>query len=97
MIRAFLRWLRNEWRLIRLDTWVDEPKSTLGTMADPRVAKMVVRQRAYGKRLRRQGRSLLSGKEYIPAMTQPAPAAKPPKGDKVVPIRSAQRSSQDRR
>jgi hypothetical protein len=86
MIRALLHWLREEWRLMWLETWAEEPRSTLGTMADPRVQVMVTRQRAYGKRLRRQGRSLLSGKEYIPAMTLPAPA-KPPKGDKVVPIR----------
>jgi len=95
MMRAFWlqfsAWLRNEWRLIRLDTWAEEPRSTspAGSVADPRVARMDLRQRAYGKRLRREGRSLLSGKEYTPALTKEQPAP-PPKSGKVVPIRKRQ-------
>jgi hypothetical protein len=88
MIRALLHWLREEWRLMWLETWAEEPRSTLGTMADPKVQVMVTRQRAYGKRLRRQGRSLLggkSGKVYKPALTVQVPI-KPDDG-KVIPIR----------
>lgn len=62
-----------------------EPESRAGSVADPMVARMDLRQRAYGKRLRREGRTLLAGKEYIPTMTKPQPA-KPPKADRVVSI-----------
>lgn len=40
--------------------------------AGDRTAYLTVKQRAMGKRLRRQGRSLLSGKEYVPALTKKA-------------------------
>lgn len=63
-------------------------ESDAGSVADPRVARMDLKQRAYGKRLRREGRTLLAGKEYIPTLTIPAPA-KPPRADKVVLLRRA--------
>lgn len=37
-----------------------------------RTAYLTVKQRAMGKRLRRQGRSLLTGKPYTPVLTKPA-------------------------
>jgi hypothetical protein len=65
-----------------------EPRneSTAGSVADPRVARMDLRQRSYGKRLRREGKTLLSGKAYVPVLTIALPV-KPPKADKVTPIR----------
>jgi hypothetical protein len=47
---------------------------------------MDLRQRSYGKRLRREGKTLLSGKAYVPVLTIALPV-KPPKADKVTPIR----------
>lgn len=58
-----------------------------GTVEDPDVANMVVRQRAMGKRMRRQGRSLLSGKAYVPALTKFAEPASPQQPHNVVPLR----------
>jgi hypothetical protein len=47
---------------------------------------MDLRQRAFGKRMRRQGKSLLSGKDYKPALTKEQPSA-PPADGKVVRLR----------
>lgn len=89
----FLAWCREEWRLARADTWEGGVyRGAVGTAADPDVKQMVVRQRAFGKRLRRQGRSLLGPegkrKAYTPELTKPAPESPPPRADQVVvPLR----------
>lgn len=62
--------------------------SNAGSVADPKVARMDLKQRAYGKRLRREGRSLLSGKAYKPALTTQQPA-KPARTDNVTVLRRA--------
>lgn len=83
-------WARGEWRLMRQHTWAPDPEAGPCTVeGDARAASMVVKQRALGKRLRREGRSILSaGREYTPVLTKPAPVVeRPPKADKVVPIR----------
>lgn len=83
-------WLRREWQLMRMRSWARPREiSGPGTLDDPRVQNMVIKQRALGKRMRKQGRTLLSGKHYIPALTKPGDAP-PPKADKVVPIRKPQ-------
>lgn len=85
------RWALGEWRAMRARSWA--PGDNLdgpGTMADARVAAMVVRQRAYGRRLRRQGKTLLAGKEYVPVLTRAVPEHHdpPPRADRVVvPLR----------
>jgi hypothetical protein len=48
------------------------PKSSLGTLGDDRVAYMTVKQRALGKRMRRQGKSILSRSDYTPELTKKA-------------------------
>jgi len=84
-------WLREEWRLMRAETWADgEYEGEPGTVTDPDVRAMVARQRAFGERLRWQGKSLLSGKEYRPVLTKPAdPPPPPPMANRVFPIRRA--------
>jgi hypothetical protein len=73
-------WLRDEAHLARARTW--EP----GTLSDPKVARMFVKQRAMARRMRRQGRTLLAGKDYVPVLTKPTePPA--PRADKVVTLR----------
>lgn len=52
-------------------------KPAPGTLEDDKVAYMLVKQRAMGKRLRKQGRSLLSGKDYTPELTKKADAPEP--------------------
>lgn len=83
-------WAREEWRRLRAETWA--PDNAPCTVQDPRVALMTLKQRALGKRMRRDGRSLLASKPYVPVLTKPAASeATPPKSDKVVPIRRATR------
>lgn len=99
--RQLLAWIREEWRLLRLDTWddgkYDAPRSPArqptvergdGTANDPKVKRLLDQQVAIAERLRDQGRSILAGKQYIPALTKPADGP-PPKANKVVPIRRA--------
>lgn len=90
-----VEWAREEWRRIRADTWApSEPaENTAGSVADPRVARMDLRMRALGKRMRREGRTLHSPqKRYVPVLTKPAPAERPPKADRVVtPLRFLKR------
>ena len=82
-------WIRREVERARMKTWAPtgERPGPCSVKGDPRVQAMVVKQRAFGKRLRRQGRTLLAGKEYVPALTKPAEPPAPPMADKVVPIR----------
>lgn len=63
-------------------------ESDAGSVADPKVARMDLKQRAYGKRLRREGRTLLAGKHYTPAVGKPTPA-KPTRTDNVTVLRRA--------
>lgn len=84
-------WVREEWRLLRMRTWAPEVDAPPCTLRDPKVALMVLKQRALGKRMRKQGRSLLASKPYTPALTKPAEEPTPPKADKVVPFRRASR------
>lgn len=87
---GLIAWLREEWRLARADTWADGSyRGAVGTSADPDVKRMEARQRAFGERLRRQGRSLLAGKEYVPSLTKPAEPPPPPRANKVVRLRAA--------
>lgn len=85
-----IAWAREEWRLLRLHTWAPDAAQPC-TLRDERVALMVLKQRALGKRMRRQGRSLLADKPYTPVLTKPAEDPAPPKADKVVPFRRAAR------
>lgn len=72
MIRALLRFLRT---------------GTKSSDYEARVKAMELRQREYGKKLRRQGRTLLANKYYIPVLTKPSdPPYPPPMASKVVPI-----------
>lgn len=84
---GFVAWLREEWRLARADTWANgEYRGAAGTIEDPRIKRMDARQRAFGERLRSQGRSLLAGKPYKPVLTKPTEP--PPRADAiVVPMR----------
>lgn len=54
-----------------------KPPSSLGTFGDDGVAYMTVKQRALGKRMRRQGRSLLADKPYTPELTKKAESPEP--------------------
>lgn len=89
---AFIRWLLEEWRVFKLDTWddgkYDAPRA--GSITDPRVARMVERQRIAGDVLRQNGLSILCPRRYIPDGTKPA---EPPPGRRVdadvIPIQRA--------
>lgn len=85
-------WAREEWRLMRQNTWAmtRRPGITGGSVAEPRVAAMDLRMRAYAKRLRREGRHLTNGRRYVPVLTKPAEPP-PPRAAKVYPIRKPQR------
>lgn len=99
VIREFLRWLADEWRLAHMKSWdTPEAQSILGTMEDPRVATMVVAQRALGRRMKREGKSLLGykrqpGRSYTPVLTKPTPIEPAPRSAEVYPIRRAQGGS----
>lgn len=87
-------WIRNEIALMRADTWQGDRliNPALGSFADPRVALVDMKRKQLGKRMKKQGRSLISkrnAKNYVPELTKPAdPPAPPPKADKVVtPLR----------
>ena len=70
-------WVLMAWAVIR-ESRKDKPtKPAPGTLEDPAVALMVVKQRAFGKRLRRKGLSILSGKDYDPVLTKKADAPEP--------------------
>jgi hypothetical protein len=76
-------WLREEIARARARTWAP---GTPGTLQDPRVARVFAKQRELAEQMREQGRTLLSGKEYVPELTKPAePPA--PRADKVVTLR----------
>lgn len=81
---GFIGWCRQEWRLIRAQTWAPAPS----TLADPDVASMVARQKAMGERMKRQGVSLLAGHAYRPALTKPATTPPPRAAAVVTPIRA---------
>ena len=81
-------WAREEWRRLRAESWAPDEFQPC-SVSDPRVARMDLKRRALGKRMRRQGRTLLGGKGYVPVLTKPAEAP-PPKANKVVPIRRAE-------
>ena len=84
-------WAREEWRRIKADSWADDAPQPC-SVSDPRVARMDLKRRALGKRLRKQGRTLLAGKAYVPALTK-AVEESPPKASKVVPINSRRKTS----
>lgn len=99
-----LRWAREEWRLMRLDAW-ESPREgiTGGTLEEPdahasreellahdRAKAMDMKMRAYAKRLRRDGRHLIAGKRYIPALTKPSEPP-PTRSGNVLPIRKPTR------
>lgn len=89
---GFIAWLREEWRLLRMDSWATSDyvvNPSLGTRADPRVARVDLARRALGRRMRKQGRGLLGprAKPYTPELRPPAPDPTPPKAGKVVPVR----------
>lgn len=87
---GLLLWMREEWRAAYVESFAPERlvNPRLGSVAhDDRVALMAVKQRALGKRMRRDGRSLLAGKAYRPALTKAEPPAKP--APNVVTLRRA--------
>jgi hypothetical protein len=85
------KWAKREWYLVRRETWA--PKAGAGTVeGDPRVERMDAKQRALGKRMRRDGRTLHNpARKYVPVLTKPAEDPPPPRANKVVPIRKSQR------
>ena len=90
---GFLLWLREEWRAAYVESFAPDHlvNPRLGSVAhDDRVALMTARQRYLGKRMRREGRSLLAGKAYRPALTKTeAPVKVAPRSAKVLSIRRA--------
>lgn len=83
-----LAWLREEWRLMRADTWAAGPSKIVGATAEEERAKILLhRQRALAKHMRRKGKHLFAGKRYRPALTAPVAPATPPRADVVVPMR----------
>jgi|SRR6185369_1349743 len=84
-------WFRNELRLIRAETWEPSRERITGaTLAEERAARLLYRQRALAKRMRKTGKHLFAGRRYKPALTAPiaAPLPSPPKAFSVVtPIR----------
>lgn len=59
--------------------------------AEDRTAYLTVKQRAMGKRLRRQKKSLLSGKDYTPTLTKKAEAPEPAPVAQVYAIKGGKR------
>lgn len=85
-----LAWVRREWLLLRAKTWAPEAGISGPTLKENAATRLLRRQRALAKRMRKKGRHLYAGKPYRHALTTPAPtpASKPPKSDDVVvPIR----------
>jgi hypothetical protein len=83
-------WIRNEIALMRAQTWQGPylVNPALGSSTSPGVARMEKKRKALGKRMKKQGRSLLAKKVYTPVLTKKADdASPPPRADKVVPIR----------
>ena len=76
----FIAWLREELRLARANNWAS------GTLEDPRVAAMTMKQRELADQMRQQGRTLLAGKGYVPVLTKPTDAPAP-RAHKVVNLR----------
>jgi hypothetical protein len=81
-------WIREELRLMRADTWQGEYLVNPALVDVERAALMAAKGRALGKRMKRQGRSLISKtpKPYVPVLTKQVDPV-PPLADKVVPIR----------
>lgn len=77
--KGLLAWARDEWRLMRAETFGPQGP----THDEERAAKLLYRQRALAKRMRKKGTHLYAGKTYTPTLTTPTPA-KPPKADAVV-------------
>ena len=70
MIAAILRWLREEARLLCLDTWADgayhgPPDPHPCTSSDPRCAKVLERQQAIYERMRRVKSHLLDRPDSV--------------------------------
>lgn len=86
--RRLQAWLREETRLIAEESWSDGIYRGPVTAADPRVAAMAEKQRELAAQMREEGRHLLTGRAYRPALTKPFEAP-PPKAAKVFPIRRA--------
>lgn len=68
MISSLARWLREEWRLIRLRTWADGAYATPTapapcTRADPRCARTLARLAQARAELKRMKRGLADGRE----------------------------------
>lgn len=87
---GFFAWVRNEIALARADQWSGDylVNPALGSMADPNVARMDMKRKRLGKRMKKQGRSLLTKKAYTPVLTKKTDDTTPaPRADKIVPIR----------
>jgi len=86
-----IAWFRNELRLMRAETWEPARERVTGaTLAEERAARLLYRQRALAKRMRKTGKHLFAGRRYKPALTAPiaTPQPTPPKAFAVVtPIR----------
>lgn len=58
------------------------------TMEDPRCMALWIKQRKLGAKMGKAGKSLLSGKAYVPVLTKQVPVERPPRADRVVtPLR----------
>jgi hypothetical protein len=81
-----IAWAREEWRLMRAKTWAPGATRITGpTTKEDAATRLLRRQRALAKRMRKKGRHLYAGKTYRPVLTSPAPtASQPPKVDRVV-------------
>lgn len=84
--RRCCAWAREEARLINEASWAEGIYQGPGTSSDPRVAAMAEKQRELAARMREEGRHLLTGRAYKPALTKETP---PPRAAEVVPIRRA--------
>lgn len=86
----FVAWMRREIQLMRAETFQGDyiVNPALGTRADPVVARMDMKRKRLGKRMKKQRRSLLADKPYTPVLTKKADEPAPPRADKVViPLR----------
>jgi hypothetical protein len=68
MSTDFVAYVREEWRLIRAETWRDHIVNP-DLVDKDRAALTWTKQRALAKRMRRQGRALLTGKPFTPEPT----------------------------
>lgn len=73
-----ITWACREWRLMRAKTWAP-PEGITGPRTEENAAtRLLRRQKALAKRMRKKGRHLYAGKHYTPALTVATPQRDPP-------------------